>query len=66
MVANTYDSSWTPSVSKPGYVEKTMQHGACTIVVFRPILDPKEREKREKRAALELERGLREYIMKKQ
>lgn len=39
---------WTTSESRPGYQEKTLRHGNATIVVYRPILSPQERETREK------------------
>ena len=41
-------NDWTPSQTCPGYREKTIQHGANTIVIRRPILAEAERAKREK------------------
>lgn len=59
-------TEWTVSQENPGFREKTIQHGNCTIKVLRPILDPAEREKREHRASLEIERGLRGYLLRKE
>ena len=37
--------TWTTSTSCPGYREKTVQCGAATIIIRRPILDPVEQAK---------------------
>ena len=54
---------WT-TTNLPGYREKTMQYGNCTIVVFRPELTQQERAKREQQIKTELERGLRDYLLR--
>ena len=42
---------------KPGYYTKEMQIGNCTVTVHRPILDEKERARREEQVRVAL-RGL--------
>ena len=59
-------NDWTVSQTCPGYREKTIQHGAATIVIRRPILDDAERAKREKRAKDTLGRVLNDYIHRKE
>ncbi len=41
-------NTWAASPEHPGYRCKTIQRGACTIVVHRPMLTDKERIKRER------------------
>lgn len=53
---------WTPSESRPGYREKTLQHGSVTITVYRPELSPQETEAREKATAAALKSILTNYI----
>ena len=38
---------WAEDPERPGYIKKVLKYGNCTITVYRPILDPKERAKRE-------------------
>lgn len=42
---------------------KTIQHGACTIVLLRPELTEAERSAREQHARNTLERVMREYYI---
>lgn len=51
-------SEWTQT--------KTIQHGACTIVIHRPVLTDTERVKRERQVQSTLERVMREYIHNKE
>ena len=53
---------WTPSESRPGYREKTLQHGSVTITVYRPELSPQETEAREKATADALKPIMAKYI----
>lgn len=55
--------NWT-TAARPGYRTKTVQMGACTIIIHRPVLDEEERAKREAQAKEELERALQGYIMR--
>lgn len=59
-------SDWTPSQTCPGYREKTIQRGAATIVIRRPILSEGEQAKREQHARDALGSVLRDYIGKKE
>lgn len=59
-------SEWTPSQTCPGYREKTIQKGAVTIIIRRPVLDPAEQAKREKHAEAVLGRVLSDYIKRKE
>ncbi len=53
--------NWTPAPDRPGYRCKTVQHGAATIVIYRPILDEEQQAKANKRTSAELESALRGY-----
>lgn len=55
-------SDWTISQTRPGYREKTIQRGAATIVIYRPILDNAEQAKREKRTREALESVMRDQL----
>lgn len=59
-------AEWRESTTDPGYREKVIQCGNCTVVVLRPILDQEERSKREQKAKTEIERGLRGYLLRKE
>ena len=59
-------NDWTPSETCPGYREKTIQRGATTIIVRRPILSEEEQARREKHARDVLGSVLRDYIRKKE
>ena len=58
-------SEWITSTSCPGYREKTVQSGAATIIIRRPILDPVEQAKREKQTTAALEAAMRSYIYRR-
>ena len=58
-------SDWTPSISCPGYREKTIQRGAATIIILRPELDEVEQAKREKKISAELENAMRNYLYRR-
>lgn len=59
-------SEWTPSETRPGYIEKSMQHGNCEITIFRPVFTDQERTTRERRVKDVLERCVSEYIKERQ
>lgn len=59
-------TQWAESPEHPGYQVKTIQHGACTIQVLRPILDEKERQKREAHVKAVAERVLSDYYIRKE
>lgn len=42
---------WKPALDRPGYRVKTIQHGNCTIEIYRPELTDAERKKREAHVA---------------
>ena len=56
---------WTPSQARPGYVEKTIQSGAATIIIYRPIMDDHVRAKAEQQAKESLGAVLQTYIKRK-
>lgn len=58
-------SDWTTSTSCPGYREKTVQSGAATIIIRRPILNQEEQAKREKQTATALEAAMRSYLYRR-
>ena len=60
------DSDWTPSEENPGYNSKTIQHGACTIIILRPALSTEEAKKREREVCTSLEHSLRPYFRRKE
>ena len=57
--------TWTISIDCPGYREKTIQRGAATIIIRRPILDSVEQAKREKQTTVALEGAMRNYIFRR-
>ncbi len=59
-------NDWTPSETCPGYREKTIQRGAATIAILRPVLTDDERARREQHAREVLGSVLRDYIRKKE
>lgn len=48
------------------YTTKTIQYGACTIIIQRPILTPAERAKREKQVQANLESTLKDHYIRKE
>ena len=59
-------NEWVESPEHPGYRVKTIKKGACTIHIFRPILDDKERVKREAHTKAVAERVLMDYYKRKE
>ena len=59
-------SNWTQSEAEPGFLSKTLHIGNVTVTLHRPVLKAEERSKREARAREELERGMRDYIRRKE
>ena len=47
MENNANESEWTESLDYPGYRVKVVKSGNATLEIYRPILDPRERTKRE-------------------
>jgi hypothetical protein len=58
-------TDWTPSQACPGYREKTIQRGAATIIIRRPIMDDDVRAKCEQRARETLGAVMQNYIKRK-
>ena len=56
---------WTVSTENPGYREKVIRQGNCSIVILRPILTQEEQTKRERKAESDIEHGLRDYLLKR-
>lgn len=63
-----YSDAWTEAPEKPGYVKKVMQSkiGPVNITIYRPILTPQERKKREKQVMDDLEYVLYHYQSRKE
>lgn len=57
---------WEVSLDHPGYRCKTIIKGSCTIQIFRPDLDVKEKNKREEHAISAMECVLRDYYKRKE
>jgi hypothetical protein len=66
MNAHTYETDWTASKENPGYREKVVRQGNCNIIILRPLLIQEEQAKREQKAKAEIERGLRDYLLRKE
>ena len=66
MESSVTTTEWTVSKDNPGYREKIVRQGNCNIIILRPILTQEEQTKRERKAAVEIERGLRDYLMRKE
>lgn len=58
-------NDWIESKTCPGYREKTIQRGAATIIIRRPILGEAEQAKREKHAKETLSHVMHDYMRKK-
>ena len=54
-------NDWIESQTCPEYREKTIQRGAATIIIRRPVLSAAEQVKREKHAKETLAHVLRDY-----
>ena len=59
-------TEWAPSPEHPGYTEKTIKKGNCTIQILRPILTEKERAKIEVQIKTRAEKILRDYYYRKE
>ena len=59
-------TEWVDSPEHPGYKVKTIKHGNCTIEIFRPNLDDKERTKRENHIKAVAEKVLFNYYKRKE
>ena len=59
-------STWADSPEHPGYKTKVIKHGNCTIELFRPDLNDKERAKREAHVKAVAESTLRDYYKRKE
>ena len=57
---------WIISQTRPGYREKTIQSGAATLVIFRPILDPEELTRKENQTRTALAGVMRDYVQRRQ
>lgn len=57
---------WADSPEHQGYKTKVITHGNCTIHLFRPDLDEREREKREAHVKAVAERTLSNYYIRKE
>ena len=62
----TTQNKWAESPEHPGYREKVIQRGQCTIRILRPILDEKEQAKREAHVKAVAERVLSDYYKRKE
>ena len=62
----TTQNNWAESPDHPGYYEKVIQKGQCTIRILRPILDEKEQAKREAHVKAVAERVLSDYYIRKE
>lgn len=56
-------NTWTET-ARPGYRTKTIQRGAATIIIHRPILDEAAAARAERQAADALAAALRNYNSK--
>ena len=57
---------WIISQTRPGYIEKSIQHGPATIVIFRPILNPEEQTRKENQTRTALSGVMRDYFQRRQ
>lgn len=62
----TTSAVWVDSPEHSGYKTKVIKHGNCTIHIFRPDLDEKERTKRENHVKAVAERILSNYYIRKE
>ena len=62
----TTQNNWAESPEHPGYREKIIQKGECTIHILRPILYEKEQAKREAHVKAVAERVLSDYYKRKE
>ena len=57
-------ADWSTSETNPGYIEKTITHGAATIVLLRPVLSGAAAEKAKEKARVALESVMREHYIR--
>ena len=57
-----FSDNWKVSEECPGYMIKTIVVGNVTCDIFRPILSPEERAKREKQIMSNIARTLAPYL----
>lgn len=62
----SFTDEWVSSPEHPGYRCKTIQIGTCTVQIFRPELDDRERAKREAHVKNVAEATLRSYYKRKE
>lgn len=55
-------NEWTQSAERPGYKSKTVQLGAATIIIHRPILTQKDTESREKQVKELLKASMKDCL----
>ena len=55
---------WNTATDRPGYCCKKVQHGAATIVIYRPMLSEAETAKAQEKARAVLESVMREHLAK--
>lgn len=58
-------SKWTTE-KLPGYRSMTIKHGSCTLIIHRPDLTDKERERREALLQSNLSNAMKSYIRRKE
>ena len=61
-----YTSQWAEAPEHPGYTEKIVKKGNCTIHILRPNLTEKERVQREAKIKTLAEAAVREYYRKEE
>ena len=59
-----FSDDWKVSEEDPGYMVKTIVVGNVTCDILRPILEPEERIKREKRMMNGIARTLAPYLVR--
>lgn len=59
-------NEWVISTDQPGYKVKEIKHGNCTIQIFRPLLDDKEKAKIEAQVKKVAETTLRNHYKRKE
>lgn len=60
------ETEWVDSTEYPGYKERVVKHGNCTVYLYRPILDDTERKKRENHLKRVAESVLASYYKRKE
>lgn len=59
-----FSDEWKMSEEDPGYMVKTIVVGNVTCDILRPILEPEERAKREKRMMESIARTMAPYVLR--